>query len=139
LRLPELPECRSFGLEPRSINVRPEGDSISLTVNRRSFIKFAPRAVSQNTTFNVSPVTDSGGKRLAGAGFTPATGRFPQPVLLHIDFSGCPDIVANKHRDLHIEIRDAGGSWKSIGGFVSEDDNFVEALVPHFTDFAIAL
>ena len=131
-----IPACQGFQLDLNPITARPEGDTIPLGPGGLTRIIFAPGAVSQNTTYNVNGVTNSDGHKAAGVGFTPGTGDFEEPVLLRISLAGCGSIDNER---LHIVIKDADGRWKSIGGAKSKRDRYVEAYVPHFTDFAIAL
>lgn len=135
---PELPACPGFRLNVDSIVVGPAGGPFPLTQNGQTRITFAPNAVTTQTTFYVSPVVENG-DTLAGVGFTPSY-EFSEPVVLRISYAGCPSILQKDTARLHIVTRDGTGSpWTKIGGAKSMQQKYVEAIISHFTDFAIAL
>ena len=138
-QLPPLPACPAFSVSENQIRVPANGDPIPLTTNRLTHIRFAPGAVPVGTTYNVNAVTREDGEKLAGVGFTGGIAEFGAAVILRISYVGCPDILANEDKRLRIVIKDANGNETSIGGFKNPTEHYVEAYVPHFTDFAIAL
>ena len=135
---PDLPACPGFRLNVDSIVVGPAGGPFPLTQNGLTLITFAPNAVTTQTTFYVNPVVVNG-DTLAGVGFTPATGLFPEQVVLRISYNGCPEIIQKQNGPLRIWFRDGTGDWKPIPSGKSVGGHYVDAYIEHFTDFAIAL
>lgn len=133
---PGPPKCPGFVIAASQITVTPAGGTFQLGGGNR--IEFASGAVSSNTQFSVSALTVNN-EKVAGVRIEPATGPFPEPVRLRLSYAGCPEIEGNSDKELYIVVVGSGGGLTSIGGAKSVQGKFVEAFIPHFTDFAIAL
>lgn len=135
------PPCPQFELRESgnfTFDVTAAGDTIDLGDGSR--IVFAPGAVAQDTRYWVRYLLQNGtsGPRLAGIDIERVSGHsgpFLEPVTVRLSYNKC----GWTNSDRFYIVRTGPGAPTSEGGSKSVSGQWVEAIIGHFTGFAVAM
>lgn len=130
-------KCNVNQIMPRDIAVTAAATTAN--IGHGNSITFSAGAITGTGTYHVDKLFKNGeemaGVKITAVGSSPT--QFEEPVILHLNYAGCP--FQNDSHPFFIVTYDQFGKPVSIGGAKSGTGKYVEALLGHLSDYAIAM